>query len=220
MKTEIRHGSYLYPSPLLRELQILELLDENPYLSQAAVAQEVELAVAMVNKYITSFYNEGYIEKEAYLENRYVYKLTLKGKKKMQYHLFSFTAELIKLYSTVKERILIALEQVIPGQESNVRIALYGAGEVAEVVFNTLMEMENIEIAGVIDDSLEKQKKVFYSFPIQSPGKLEEINPDVILITSWFHAHDMLLRIEDLYGDRYKTVSLNTWEGEAIENRG
>ncbi len=209
MKTEIKHSSYLYPSPLLRELQILELLDANPFLSQAAVAQEVDLAVAMVNKYIANFYNEGYIDKEAYSENRYVYRLTPRGKEKMQYHLFSYTAELLKLYSMVKDRVLIILDEFLSEQKGNIKVALYGAGEVAEVVFNTLMDMENIIITGIVDDSVEKQKKTFYSFPVMSPQKLDQINPDVVIIASWFYTKEISDRIKELHGNKYKVIGLN-----------
>lgn len=209
MKTEIKYSSYLYPSPLLRELQILELLDANPFLSQAAVAQEVDLAVAMVNKYIANFYNEGYIDKEAYSENRYVYRLTPRGKEKMQYHLFSYTAELLKLYSMVKDRVLIILDEFLSEQKGNIKVALYGAGEVAEVVFNTLMDMENIIITGIVDDSVEKQKKTFYSFPVMSPQKLDQINPDVVIIASWFYTKEISDRIKELHGNKYKVIGLN-----------
>jgi len=209
MKTEIKSSSYLYPSPLLRELQILELLDANPFLSQAAVAQEVDLAVAMVNKYISNFYNEGYLNKEAYSENRYVYRLTPKGKEKMQYHLFSYTAELLKLYSMVKDRVLIILEEFLSEQKGKMKVALYGAGEVAEVIFNTLMDMENVIITGIVDDSVEKQKKTFYSFPVMSPQKLDQISPDVVIITSWFYTREMSNRIKELHGSKYKVIGLN-----------
>ena len=219
MKTEIKQASYFYPSPLMRELQILELLDENPFLSQAAIAREVDLAVAMVNRYITNFHNEGYIEKEAYAENRYVYRLTPRGKEKMQYHLFSYMAELLRLYSTVKERVLMTLYSVVPEQESEIRVVLYGAGEVAEVMFNALMGLRNVEIAGIIDDSEEKQEKTFYRFPIHSPRELGQMDPDVVIITSWFHAHEMFSRIRGLYGDKYKVVKLNARAGEGLESR-
>ncbi len=220
MKTEIRHGFYLYPSPLLRELQILELLEDNPFLSQAAIAKEVGLAVAMVNKYIADFYKNGHIEKEAYSENRYVYRLTPKGKKTMQYHLYSYTAELIRLYSTVKERVLMTLYSVVPEQESEIKVVLYGAGEIAEVVFNALMGLENTKIVGIIDDSEDKQEKVFYQFPIRSPHDLDQMDPDVVIITSWHYAHEMALSIKELHGEKYEVRALNKGAGVKLENKG
>ena len=59
----MRYQSYLYPSPLLRELQILELIKKKESISQSKIAKETGLTVAMVNNYIARLTNKEYIKK-------------------------------------------------------------------------------------------------------------------------------------------------------------
>ena len=80
------------------------------------------------------------------------------------------------------------------------KILFYGAGEVAEIMLHVIRK-ENpqlIEVAGIIDDDVNKQAGSIEGINIISLDKINEIEHDGILISSYAHREIMYKRLLDL----------------------
>ena len=84
---------------------------------------------------------------------------------------------------------------------------LFGVAETAEVVFAALGNSPLIVI-GVIDSDSTKQGQPFNGLIVQAPQKLEEINPDAVLVTSFGKQDEIYACIQDLVGDKIQIKKL------------
>lgn len=204
----MRYQSYLYPSPLLRELQILELIKKKESISQSKIAKETGLTVAMVNNYIARLTNKEYIKKHSISGNLMKYIITEKGEKRIRYHLFSWTAELLDIYSIVKTKLLLFIQENILSNHS--KVILYGAGEVAEVLFNAIQESEKIKIIGIVDDDINKVGSLFYNLKIQEFSKIDEMRPDIIIVTSWNYGDLITNKLYKSFKNDYEIINISS----------
>lgn len=181
MNVEWTPDSYLEPSPRMRELQILELLADRPEISQNALAEQVGLAPARVNAYIKMFVERD----EVRTENRsrgMAYHLTEKGKHCLAFHQVTYRAELVRLRQAARARI----RQFFSGLRGQGlrRVILYGAGETAQVVADSLVGTEVVTLLAVIDDDTRKQGRLWHGLPVRSRHAINHLAPDAIVITS------------------------------------
>src|SRR3712207_3346426 len=94
---------YLEPSPRLRELQLMELLADQPETSQSALAEMVGLTPARVNAYIRMFLERQYIATEQKPRGM-AYHLTPLGRRCLAYHQVTYRAELVRLTRAARQR--------------------------------------------------------------------------------------------------------------------
>jgi len=82
---------------------------------------------------------------------------------------------------------------------SKSNLVFYGAGDVAEIAYITLHEV-NCSLTGVVDDA--KAGESFFGHPILHPSQLDELDFDVVVVTSFRSAPKILERLSILGIDK------------------
>jgi FlaA1/EpsC-like NDP-sugar epimerase len=79
-------------------------------------------------------------------------------------------------------------------------VVLFGAAETAEVVHAALKDTALVMI-GVVDSDASKHGRPFNGLIIQPPEKLQEIQPDAVIITSFGKQEEIYEVVRKVVGD-------------------
>ena len=186
---------FLHPSPEFRELMILLEIEKNHTQSQNLIAEKVGIVPAMVNRYIKGFVRKNMIKVNGLSKRKMTYHLTEQGLSRRNSLLFNYMNETIWLYKNAKTEFGRVLTDFL--EQKIKKIVLYGAGETAEVVFNSARAL-GFKIIGIVDSDPGKQGKEFMGMEIESPKNIEKIAPEGIIITSFGFSNDIYSEIKYL----------------------
>ncbi|MBU5427922.1 winged helix-turn-helix transcriptional regulator [Tissierella pigra] len=197
---------FFTPTTELKELTILQHIENNEDTTQKELAEIVNAAPSMINVYINDYEEKGYIIRE-YISSKIVkYKITSDGIRRKNFLLITYLHELMKLYKLAKENI----EKFLGNLEKNgyKNILLYGAGEVAETILSVIRDKETlgINIVGLIDDDLSLQNKILMEYKIISLKEVEKYSHDAIVITSYTYEDSIRKRLEEVGYDSTKVI--------------
>lgn len=181
--------TFFNPSPNFRELMILQIISKNENVSQEMIAKTVGIVPSMVNRYLKDFEDKKYIIKTGENRRKMNYEITADGKKRLQFLTVSFINEVSKIYSETKKSFNKVLDKIEDMGYQN--ILLYGAGVVGGIVLKVL-NSENINVIGFIDDSISKQGDKIHGINIYSPKEVKNMDYDMIIIASFRHSEDIL----------------------------
>jgi predicted transcriptional regulator len=192
-------SKYLNPTKHSRRLSILLSIHKAPHSSQHKIAKSTDLSSSMVNNYIKRLNEEGVITIAGKTNRTKSYHLTKYGQNELRESLLAYSSEIVQFYSSVKYEI----KQILEGfyREGIRTLVLFGVAETAEVVFSALKDSQLVLIS-VVDSDPSKQGKLFNGLIVQEPEKLEEINPDAVVITSFGKQEEIYDRIRQLVGDK------------------
>lgn len=190
--------NFFTPTAELKELCLLQFIENNEDTTQRELAELVNSAISMINVYINDYEEKGHILRE-YISPKIVkYKITQEGIRRKNLLLIQYLHELMKLYRLAKENIERFLGELESKGYEN--ILLYGAGEVAETVLSVIRDRTSnkLNIVGVIDDDDEKQGKGILGYRIISSNEIDNCNHDAIVITSYAYEDKIRRRIEEI----------------------
>jgi len=172
-------------TPKFKEFLILDLIDRNKKITQRKISKEISVSVSMVNQYLESYTEEGFLSKEYKSSKTVKYFLTDKGKERKRVLNIGYLSAAQKIYTQAKEEILEFLKSV--SNKGFKKLIFYGAGEVAEIFLQTINDNNklNIDVVGVIDDDLLKQDKKICGFKIESSSILNNKKHDGVLVSSY-----------------------------------
>ncbi|SHF18474.1 C-methyltransferase C-terminal domain-containing protein [Marinitoga hydrogenitolerans DSM 16785] len=186
--------TFFNPSPNFRELMILQIISQNKKVSQETIAKNVGIVPSMVNRYLKDFEDKDYIVKTGGNRRNMNYEITHNGKKRLQFLTVSFINEVSNIYSETKKSFSQVLNKIENIGYKN--ILLYGAGVVGSIVLKVL-NSENINVIGFIDDSIAKQGDKIHGINIYAPEEVKNLNYDMIIIASFRHSEDILKNAND-----------------------
>jgi predicted transcriptional regulator len=198
-------SNYLNPTKHSRRLSVLMSIRNEPSASQHKIAKCTNLSSSMVNNYIRCLKEEGIITVAGKTNRTQSYHLTQDGHNELRDSLLAYSSEIVQLYSAVK----CEIAQIMEGfyREGIRTLVLFGVAETAEVVFSALKNSQLVVI-GVVDSDPAKQGKLFNGLIVQDPQKLEEINPDAVVITSFGKQDEIHECIRELVSDKIKIMKL------------
>jgi DNA-binding Lrp family transcriptional regulator len=165
-----------------RDLLLLSELDRDARATQRTLATKLGVALGLTNLYLKRLARQGYIKITTIPRNRIRYLLTPQGfaeKSRLTYQYMQYS---LTYYRDMRGRLkdmLSALEWA-KGQ----RVAICGTGELAELAYLALREM-NIECVGFVDG---KSRETFLSHPVFSPDEASSRQLDRVLIADFDHA--------------------------------
>ncbi|MEK6589834.1 MAG: winged helix-turn-helix transcriptional regulator [Nitrospinota bacterium] len=172
-----------------RTFQLLTEIDKDNQISQRTLSIKLGIALGLTNSIMKRCVKKGYIKITTIPKSRIKYLITPKGfseKARLTYHYLQYT---IQFYRDARERIRGSFKAI---SGDGIRdVIFYGAGEVAEISFISLAET-NLRLVAVIDDY--KKGGNFFGMPIYGREKLNEINYDLVIITS-FRSADTIYKI-------------------------
>lgn len=136
-----------------RNLEILTAIGEGSHLTQRALAERLGVALGLTNLYVKRLATKGYIKivdfpRKPAARKRLRYLLTPKGIAEKTRLTYEYMGRSLRLYRRTRESLREALNHL--PQNGVKRIALYGAGEAAELAYLTLKEF-GLEPLGIFD---------------------------------------------------------------------
>lgn len=193
----IKDSKFFIPTPQLKELVILEYIENKSDVTQKELAKVANAAPSMINAYIEEFEQKGYMKRQ-YLSAKTVnYLITSKGIQRKNYLSITYIQELMKLYKLAKENVERFIESIINKGYKN--ILLYGAGEVAETILSVIRDKKSsLSVQAIIDDDKDKQGKEMLGYKIISREEIESYNHDAIVITSYTFEYDIMNRLKEI----------------------
>ena len=190
---------YLFPTKKLRCLSLLMAMYENPANSQKAIGETADLSSSMVNNYMKFFTKEGLITISGATNRTKRYHLTEAGYEMLTSSLLDYSAEIVRLYSSVKKEIVHILNGFYA--EGIREILLYGAAETAEIVYSAAREAKLL-VTGIVDNDKNKHQKAFNDFTIRSSDEIGNINFDAIVIASFGKQEEIYQAIKKITGGK------------------
>jgi FlaA1/EpsC-like NDP-sugar epimerase len=135
----------------------------------------------------------GLIEYQKTNGKSYNYHLTPKGKEYKDALFFHFSKEIVQIYLTVKDEIKRRLSRIASSKVN--KILLFGAGEIAEVIYHVSPQIP-LEIIGVVDNDKNKHGRTIGTLQIKPPSEITNLKPDAIVITSFSHAGEIYQQVK------------------------
>ena len=190
----------------MRDLQLLEEIEQNPRISQRELSNKIGIALGVTNACIKRMAGRGLIRLKGIPPRRIAYYITPKGfaeKANLALRFFSYN---IRHYAEMKKQIS---KKLLEMQNSGVRrVAFYGLGDEMEVAYITLQGLD-MELVGILEKNASLGKKKIFGHYIYNIKEIRHLNPDAILITTINDREKMmkqLLEINGLYGMRIESL--------------
>lgn len=154
-------------------LGLLRAVEDDASLTQRGAAQELGIALGLVNTYFKRCIKKGLIKAQQVPANRYSYYLTPKGFAEKSRLAAEFLTQTMSLFRQAQN----GYEDVIKACVSRglVRIALVGASDLAQLVL-LFARNHPVTIVGVIDAEARQTTGTFHGIPVFA--SLNEL-PDV-----------------------------------------
>ena len=163
----------------LRTLKILEKVDNDRTPSQRDLARDLNISLGLVNSFIKRLAQKGYFEIGHLPKNRVRYILTPRGvaeKSRLSYEYIQYS---VKFYKDARQMLRELYAKL---ETQGVRcIVFYGAGDLAEIAYLSLLQ-SCIELVAVVDDGRVGQN--FMQFTVIHPDRIGTLWFDKILIAT------------------------------------
>lgn len=183
----IKFSSVFKPTPLYKELQILNLLTSNPQVTQRGIANSVGISLAMVNFYLEKYEKDGVLKISRDSTRAGLYSLTKRGHEKRKLLNMEFLEASLDVYNQAKNECINFIEKI--KEDGFKKLIFYGAGEVCELllyVMNNIREVD-LEVLAVIDDDSAKIGTLITDVKVISINDLNKYDYDGILVSSYTH---------------------------------
>ena len=161
-----------------RELRLLQELEEDPEVSQRDLSQRLGIALGLTNTMIRNLVKKGSIRATQAGWRRWLYAITPEGFSHKLRLTVTYVRRVLDDYGKVRQVLRQELAPLALHQES--RIALYGTGEFAELVFLGLKEVGIEEIDIYSPNFLTSPR--FLGMPVRNSDSLQSGYYDKIVI--------------------------------------
>jgi DNA-binding MarR family transcriptional regulator len=164
-------------SELAITLGMLAAIEENSTVSQRSLASGLGIALGLANSYLKRCVKKGWIKVQQAPANRYAYYLTPTGFSEKTRLTAEFLSASLGFFRNAREQSAEVCAQAEARRLT--RLALVGAGELAEIMTLTALD-SRIEIVGIIDS--DKASGRFAGLHVV--GNVAELGPiDGVVIT-------------------------------------
>lgn len=158
-----------------RDLQLLSEVERDGTVTQRTLAKKLGVALGLTNLYLKRLARKGYIKITTIPHNRIKYLLTPYGvaeKSRLTYEYMQYS---LYYYRDMRGR----LGQILAGLSSAgcKRLVIYGTGELAELAYLTLREMD-LAFVGFVNG----KEGTFLSYPLLPIEILSNFDFDAVLI--------------------------------------
>ena len=177
MRSKDEHTDPRPPSNY-RELQLLSEIETNPEVTQRQLSSRMGIALGLTNVLLRNLAQKGYVRATQAGWKRWLYALTPDGFSHKFRLTVTYIHRVLDHYQNVRQTLREQLEPLALNQES--RIAIYGTGEFAELVYLGLREIgiEEIDFYG----STEPDGRRFLGIPVRDIATLHAEEYDRIIV--------------------------------------
>ena len=165
-----------------RDLLLLSELDRNDGATQRTLATKLGVALGLTNLYLKRLARKGYIKIKTIPRNRIRYLLTPEGFAEKSRLTYQYMEHSLSYYREIRGRLKDMLSSL--EWKKGQRVAICGTGELAELAYLALREM-NVDCVGFVDG---KTRDIFLSCRVFSPEEVAGCQLDRVLIADLDHA--------------------------------
>jgi DNA-binding MarR family transcriptional regulator len=158
-----------------RDLQLLEALEQQSTITQRTLATRLGIALGLTNLYLKRLIRKGYVKCVTVAPNRLVYSLTPRGVMRKTRLTYEFMKYSLDFYRDARQHLRRSLVQAVAQRR---RIAVYGTGDAAELVFLLIREM-GLELVAVFDGASDRP---FLGHPVLPIERHGEVAYDVMVV--------------------------------------
>ena len=167
-----------------RDLEILTAIEEGRPLTQRDLAQRLGVALGLTNLYLKRLATRGYIKivefpRKPAARKRLRYLLTPRGLAEKTRLTYEHMAHALALYRRARQALRVHLASL--ADRGVKRVALYGAGEAAELAYLTLKEF-GYEPVGVFS---RDGGGLFLGSPVRPLAELDPADVDAVILASF-----------------------------------
>lgn len=159
-----------------RDLLLLTELERGEAVTQRSLATKLGVALGLTNLYLKRLARKGYIKITTIPPHRVRYLLTPQGfaeKSRLTYLYMQYS---LAHYRDMRARLRDTLSRAAGNGVK--RVVIYGTGELAELAYLSLREMD-MTLIGFVDDG---QREAFLSYPVWQPEALAGWEFDAVLL--------------------------------------
>jgi len=163
----------------IRTLKLLEEIERNHSPSQRQLSRKLNISLGLVNSFIKRLTQKGYFKITNIPKNRVKYILTPSGVAEKTRLTYAYIKYSFEFYKNSRQKIRELFAEL--SKQGVQKIVFYGAGDLAEIAFLSLLETP-IQLVAVVDES--KKGKKFLGHWIGAPEALPSLEFDCILVTN------------------------------------
>jgi DNA-binding MarR family transcriptional regulator len=172
-------------------LKLLDELTRGSVISQRALADNLGIALGLVNAYIKRLYSKGYIKIKNLPRNRIKYIITPKGFAEKAKLTYNYLHHSINYFKDARKKIEHAYAVMLASGVRNV--LLWGDGEIAELCYISARGLP-INIVGVIGE--KNIENGFFGHHVYSEDAARSIEYDAVLVSS-LDMRDKIMKATD-----------------------
>ena len=158
-----------------RDLQLLEALQAESTLTQRTLSDRLGIAVGLTNLYLKRLIRKGYVKCVTVAPNRLVYLVTPRGVARKARLTYEFMKYSLDFYRDVRRHLRGSLAAAVNGQT---RVAVYGTGDAAELVYLLIKEM-GLDLVAVFDGDTDQR---FLGMPVLPVSQHVDVAYDILIV--------------------------------------
>ena len=164
----------------IRELEILERLENNGHLTQRDLSKEVGIALGLVNHLLKKMVKKGWIKIKNIDSKKIRYLITPEGAREKSSLLYKRVESTIHFYLEAKR---VIKDKVIHLKKEGIEdVSIYGINHISEVLFIVLKEL-GLELKSVVDD--KKEGKEWFGYKVIDMDQFVKSNTSVLILASF-----------------------------------
>jgi DNA-binding MarR family transcriptional regulator len=158
-----------------RDLQLLEALEHESSITQRTLATRLGIALGLTNLYLRRLIRKGYVKCVTVSPNRLIYSLTPKGMARKGRLTYEFMKYSLDFYHDARQHLRRSLAHAVAERK---RVAIYGTGDAAELVFLLIRDM-GLELVAVFNPEQDGQ---FLGLPVNAIADHASVAYDVLIV--------------------------------------
>jgi DNA-binding MarR family transcriptional regulator len=164
----------------IRELEILERLENNGHLTQRDLSKEVGIALGLVNHLLKKMVTKGWIKIKNIDSKKIRYLITPEGAREKSSLLYKRVESTIHFYLEAKR---VIKDKVVHLKNEGIEnVSIYGINHISEVLFIVLKEL-GLELTHVVDDS--KEGEVWFGYNVIGMDQFVTSNTTVLILAAF-----------------------------------
>ena len=186
-----------------RVLRLLDVVEQESTLTQRTLSARLGIALGLTNLYVKRLIRKGYIKCVTIRANRLAYIITPRGLAQKARLTLEFMEYSLDLYRDARRHLHRILTSHV---QSQMRVAIYGTGEAAEVAFLVLREL-GLDLEAVFD---EEGGSKFLGFSVLSVREHTKVEYDVLIVARLDKAAAVVARLIELGVAKEKLLPLRS----------
>nr|MBI3612708.1 winged helix-turn-helix transcriptional regulator [Nitrospirota bacterium] len=185
-----------------RALQLLNEVERDAAVTQRSLAKTLGVALGLTNLYLKRLARKGHIKITTIPRHRIKYLLTPHGMAEKTRLTYLYMQYSLSYYRGMRNRLKAVLTELAGAGAK--RVVIYGTGELAELAYLTLREID-LTLVGFVEG---KEGRTFLSYPIWPVEALPKWEFDAVLIADLEGVAKIRARITQTGIPRGKIFSL------------